>query len=608
MFDIYGVIDFHGRYQLSKIKNPFTQYVYYADIPFYEYSLKNNYAKIFYLERHETNQNHYFDNAEHFLIFGNIFSNKNYELLEGQKPKRLSAHEVYSLYKRFKKELVRHIKGSFVLIIYNEKENNLLCISDQVNVLPIYYAFKEGVFIFSSAIKPILDSGFVDSLINKVAIVEFALFDYTLGNKTYYKDIAMLDYGTILSVNQTSVSTERYFSIADLFQGKLIKKRESLEALCDILHENANLYAFHTKKFLVSLTGGFDGRANLALIDRSLDDFLCYSYGMPGSRQITVPMEISQRLHINYKPIYLDRTFEEQYEDCALKALFYSDGTAPILRANYPYAFRQLREFADAAITGLFGSEILRPIRNLGIQINDNSECLFMSSNFDKDLKHIFEYEKSRYYLRPELFKECYEELRTYVWEHFFVPYENVDKLTRFYFFFIGEGIRKYFMQEIRIERVFITTLFPYFDFDLLSLIYKTPFAGLYNGALKQSPLGRRNAQSLYAYLINKYKPILGEIITDRGYKPKDLLSPVFHIKMLPGYLRTKQYYKKVKNDTFDSERWTDFVFSKNKKLMKKKTDIFPETLIEKYENGQNVTENYYFSRIFSLKYWLEKC
>jgi len=385
-----------------------------------------------------------------------------------------------------------------------------------------------------------------------------------------------------------------------------MKKEESLIALGEAFYNNINLYTSDSKKFLLSLTGGFDGRANLALINRPAEDFLCYSYGMPGSRQITVPMKIAQRLKINYKPIYLNKDFEELYEECALRSLFYSDGTAPILRANYPYAYQQLKEFSDTAITGLFGSEILRPIYNLGIQFNDNSERLFMGRDFNNDLKYSFEYEKNRSYFKAQLFEECYEEIRDFIWKHYFAPYKDIDKLTRFFFFFISEGIRKYFMQEIRIERVYINTRFPYFDFDFVQLMYKTPFAGMYNAALKRSAIKRRRAQLLYAYVINQYKPILGEIITDRGYKPKDLLSPFSYIKIMPGYLRTQLYNRKIGNDTFNSERWTDIIFSKKIELMKKETDIFPGTLFDKYESKENLKENYYFSRVFSLKYWFE--
>lgn len=607
MFDIYGVIDFCRRIDLSKIENPFPRYRYYSDVPYKDYCIQIENAKVFYLERHDHFENYYHHNGCCLFIFGFVFSNKNYESSEGTKPKKLSAHEVYELYRKYNNEIVNYIKGSFVLIIYSDIENNIFCISDQLNVLPIFYAYKDGVFIFSSAMKPILDSGFIRRVINKAAVVEFALFDYTLGSDTFYEEIKMLDYGTILNVDESGARKRRYFEISTLFQRRLMNQGDSLMALKQLLRENISLYAADSEQFLLSLTGGFDGRANLALVDRPAEDFLCYSYGMSGSQQITIPLEIARTLKINYQPVYLDKNFEGLYEDCALMALFSSDGTAPILRANYPYAYRQLGAFSDIAVTGLFGSEILRPVRNLGIQINDNSERLFKSKDFDGSLKLLFEHEKNRGYLKPELFEKCYDEIREYVWQHFFAPHQDVDKLTRFFYFYIEEGIRKYFMQEIRIERLFISTRFPYFDFDLVSFIYKTPFAGLYNGALKESPLGRRKAQLLYAQVIKEYKPILGGIATDRGYTPNDLLSPFFFFKVLPGYLKTQLHKRKISNDTFDPKRWTDFIFRKNRGLMKKETSVFPGTLISKHENNENIRDNYRFSRMFSLKYWFEE-
>lgn len=605
MFDIYGVLNLHKNRSLSRFKNPFLKYKFYG-FNFKEYSIKAKHAVFYFLETRETTKNYFFSKWQHVFVFGIVFSNKDYQSLTGQRPRRLTAAEVFAFYTKHGRDIVKYVKGSFVMIFYDEKKNELLCINDHLNVLPIYYAFKNGLFVFSSAIRPILDSSIVSTSVDKTAIVEFALFDYTLGSKTYYEDINMLDFGKVFIVNETGLKESKYFHTNSLFHRKLLNRQESFEMLSGLLHENTNLYAADAKKFLLSLTGGFDGRTNLALLDRPKEDFLCYSYGMPGSRQISVPMEIAQRLDINYEPIYLDKRYEEMYEDCALKALFYSDGTAPILRADFPYAYQQLNKFADTAITGLFGSEILRPIRNLGLQINDNSQRLFLTDDFDQSLKYILSYEKRRGYLQPQLFDICYDALRDYFRENYIGKYDNMDKLMRFFLFFIGEGMRKYFMQEIRIERVFVSTRFPYLDFDLLWLLFKTPFAGLYNGALKKSPIGRQKAQSLYCCLMDKYKPALGRIITDRGYQPRDLLSPFWFLKILPGYIRTRRYYKRVGNDTFDAERWTDLIFSQNLELMKKETDIFADSLFEKYRNKANLTDNYYFSRIFSLKYWFE--
>ncbi len=338
MFDFYGIIGFKEKVDLSRLKNPFLKYELYNGLSFREEVIQTARAKFFRLEREGSYKSHFYKDQEHLFLFGFVFSSKEYESLTGKKPKRLSIKEVFELYKEYGGSIVRYVKGSFVLIMYNERVNKVLCISDQLNVLPIFYAYKKGLFIFSSAIKPILDSGFVDTDIDKMAIVEFAIFDYSLRDKTYYRDIKRLDYGMVLEADKKGLKKDRYFTVDRLFSERLMGDKESLEELGNLLHENVNLYASDAKRFSLSLTGGFDGRANLALLDRPAEDFLCFSYGMPGSRQINIPLEISKRLNLNYRPIYLDEKFEEQYEDNAIRAVFYSDGTAPILSANYPYS------------------------------------------------------------------------------------------------------------------------------------------------------------------------------------------------------------------------------------------------------------------------------
>ena len=605
MFDIYGIIDFNKKIDMESVSNPFLRYRLY-DVDYQERVLQMPHAKFFCLERGHDTDNIYENATMCCFVFGFVFTNTQFQSLIGSKPHKLNAKNLLELYQNYSMELPKYLKGSFVVVIYDKKNNNCALISDQLNVLPVYHAFKNGMFLFSSAIKPLLVSGLVQAIVDPVALAEVALFDYTLGSRTLYEDINVLDQGTILTVQEKGASTTRYFAIDRLFNRERLDANESFGPLSTLMQDNLELHVSDHTRFLLSLTGGFDGRANLAMIKRPIADFLCYSYGMPGSRQIDIPQAIKRRLCINYHPILLNDEFEQQYEDCATRALFYSDGTAPILRANYTYAFRQLREFSDLAITGLFGSEVLRPARNLGIQVNKNSEKYFLSRDQDCALREIFQHEQERGYLQSDVFIESYGVIRDYLYQNYLAGNENFDPIVRFYMFYLGEGVRRYFMQEIRIERIFVTTRFPYWDYDLVDFLFRTPFAGLYNGAFRQSPIGRRRAQSLYARLIRKYRPVLGDVVTDRGYKPNDLLAPFFYLKVLPGYIRAKYKTRYVKNDTFDSEKWTDIIFSQHHNLMKKETDLFSGSMYTKYRQRDNISDNYYFSRMFSLKYWFE--
>ena len=142
------------------------------------------------------------------------------------------------------------------------------------------------------------------------------------------------------------------------------------------------LSASDSEKVLVSLTGGFDGRCNLALLDHPKENFLCYSMDAR-SRQIKVPEKIAYKTGINYKPIILDENFVRNYAHIFLiLATYFSNGSAPISFANIYYAFNQLSSYSDVAVTGSFGSEILRPLRIEGTRLTTSPVIYSWSLEF----------------------------------------------------------------------------------------------------------------------------------------------------------------------------------------------------------------------------------
>jgi hypothetical protein len=282
---------------------------------------------------------------------------------------------------------------------------------------------------------------------------------------------------------------------------------------------------------------------------------------MPGSKQIIVPQEISDKTGINYEPVILEQEFLDQYYGNTLKASYFSNGTAPVGFCNIPYAYHRLANYSDTILTGLFGSEVLRPLHNNGIQVNDQSFSIFLNDYLPNGIEEAIQNVEAIRYFKDFDIRNSKEALLKYFSDHFFEKYSDYDKIIRFFFFIIQEGIRKYFSQEISLERVYVTTRFPYFDTDMVDLIYRTPWAGMYNGFLGESKFKRRKGQLLYAHIIKKYKPSLGKIILDRGYTPDDLLLPfpINYLKIGTGVWRAKRYLRKADgNDTFKTEIWAD--------------------------------------------------
>ncbi len=161
-------------------------------------------------------------------------------------------------------------------------------------------------------------------------------------------------------------------------------------------------------------------------------------------------------------------------------------------------------------------------------------------------------------------------------------------------------------MQEIQIERVYVTNRFPYFDDDLIELIYKTPFAGMYNGFLGKSKFKRRKGQLLYAHIIKKYKPELGKMILDRGYTPDDLLKPfpINYFNLYIGVKKAKKYLKIHDNDTFNPRKWNRS-FIKGVINSKNFIDECDRGIVDGFRNNRYLDDLLTYSHMISLNHYI---
>jgi hypothetical protein len=603
MFDFFQIIDFDNRYNLNSKNYSFFNSYLYNKVKGVEYKKEYKNSSVCYLEREKNEKNHFQKNKLNIFIFGTIYTNKLFEENSNQKPKIIYADFIFDLLNKYGDDFVKYIKGSFVIVIFDETKTEAKVISDRLNVLPLYYSFKNNLLIISSSVAMILESGFVSKDFNNQAMIQQLLFDYVLGSHTYYKDIRRVENGKIYYFRNNEKKEITYWSVEELYNETLYSKSESLELLSLQLHYNTNLYCSDSEKILVALTGGLDGRANLALLDRSIDKFKCYSYGMPRSKQVDIPGIIAQRMNINYTPVMLDDKYEKEHDECALEAIHFSNGNAPILRSNYPYAYKYLNSYSNTILTGLFGSEVMRPLHNLGIMMNDYSEKLFLSDSPKSAFEEIIKDAKRKKYLADNIIDENSNEVFEKIYTDYFEKYKKYDKILRFFFFIINEGVRKYFSQEIQIERVYVTTRFPFFDDDFVALMYKTPFAGMYNGFLGKSKFKRRKGQLLYAYIYRKYKPLLGEIELDRGYKPDDLLKPFpfNYFYLYKGVKKSKSYKNLKGNDTFNSEKWTENFINESVFKVKDNMNILGTGIKQKFEDKSYLKDLLKYSHFISL-------
>ncbi len=86
---------------------------------------------------------------------------------------------------------VHKLNGMFAFAIYDTLENKLFLYRDRVGKKPLFYSFKDGLFLFASELKSILKHPIMHSSqrVDRSTISTFLQLGYIPQPKTFYKDI-----------------------------------------------------------------------------------------------------------------------------------------------------------------------------------------------------------------------------------------------------------------------------------------------------------------------------------------------------------------------------------------------------------------------------------
>ena len=610
IYDIYIEFDFK-KTRVSNSEISFKSEEIYKNIIGKETTIPLNNGYVNSLNRDDFDDSFSESNETILWVFGETFSNNKFCEERKIKPHKINASNILELYTELNDGISDYLKGNFILVLFSKIKNEFKIITERLNVLPLYFAYDKSKLVISSNTSLILKSEWVDTSANKLAYAMQYLFDYMLGEHYFVNGIKRFENARVYTFSINGLNSNQYWDVEKLYNTELLPKKISLDMLSKQLEENVKLYSADKDKLLVAFTGGFDGRTNIALLnDRDKSTYRAFSYGMPGSKQIRVPQDASSKLGIDYTPVYLEKEYIDSYLETTKEATYFSNGTAPIGFNNIPFAYKKLNSYSNTVMTGLFGSEILRPLHNNGIQVNNNSFEIFLSENYRQNIIDAIKKGRENGIITSYIDDDIAIELADYFDKNYFKKYEKYDSIIRFFFFIIQEGIRKYFSQEISLQRVYVNTRIPYFDSDIVDLIYKTTWAGMYNGFLGKSKFKRRKGQLLYAHVIKKYLPKLGDLILDRGYTSNDLILPFpfNYIKIAKGVYFAKKYMKKHNgNDTFKTEEWS--VDSINEIIDELQNNI-PKSINFKFfkKNIDEMNSGLYltFRHFVSLSYYLK--
>ncbi|HEV2863876.1 MAG TPA: asparagine synthase (glutamine-hydrolyzing) [Pyrinomonadaceae bacterium] len=165
------------------------------------------------------------------------------------------------LYEEEGADFVGRLNGQFAFALYDRRERRLLLARDHFGVSPLYYTIADGMFIFASEIKAILEHPLAKREVDLTGLDQVLSLPGLVSPRTMFKGVESLKSGHRVTVNGSGIAVEEYWDLDYPRAGDIAPdKPESfyLERLEELLFQSVKYRLRADVPVGVYLSGGLD--------------------------------------------------------------------------------------------------------------------------------------------------------------------------------------------------------------------------------------------------------------------------------------------------------------------------------------------------------------
>lgn len=380
------------------------------------------------------------------------------------------------LYEQKGEDFVHDLNGWFLALIHDTRQGKTLIVNDCFGICRAFYAQHGDAFIISSEIKSILKYKRMSFAPNKDKFAQYFLYDAILNDETLFKEIRRLPAASIWTYRDGTVSKKQYFDFSAVHKNTAMSKQEFDEEASRVFKKVLPRYIYGSGVGL-SLTGGWDTRAELAVINNLGYSIPCYTWCGPyrDSLDVKVAREVAKIAGMEHRVFYIGKDFLDDFSHYANRTIYVSDGSTDIFRSHEIYLNKLTRTLSPIRLTGKFGSQTM-------------SRAFFLHAPAVE--KRIF----------SEQFLSDAGDLSRYI--HSFESRESIIDVLRWLW---PDGYTA-------VERSQVLSRTPYLDKDLTILLFSAPDDYL-RGSSVQKFMIKRNCPPMADVPSNKGKYIRSDSV-----------------------------------------------------------------------------------------------
>ena len=215
--------------------------------------------------------------------------------------------------------------GMFAFAVVNTIDNKIFCARDRAGVKPFFYYFKDGLFLFSSELKPFHEHPRFQKKLDKNAIAAFMQYGNVPTPHCIFENCFKIRPGHYMELNIDETSFQKmsiahqkeYWNVYDGYnQPKLdLSFEEAKKKTEDVLSDACNYRMVSDVPVGVFLSGGYDSASVTALLQKERTDKLkTFTISVPdiGLDEAPFAKEIANYLGTNHTEI--ECTYKEAIE------------------------------------------------------------------------------------------------------------------------------------------------------------------------------------------------------------------------------------------------------------------------------------------------------
>ncbi len=287
-------------------------------------------------------------------------------------------------YREWGPACVNRLNGMFAFAIWDDREHRLFIARDRYGIKPLYYWMHDGVFLFGSEIKSLLQHPDVSVRVNVPALNEYFSFQNGLSNQTLFDGIRILPAASTLTLtlgNPESLRIDSYWCF-DFTEDDSLEEQECVEELTRLFEQAVNRQLVSDVEIGSYLSGGLDSSAVTSLAATNFPNLKTFTGGFDLSSASGLELGYDER----DKAEFLSNRYKTEHYEVVLKAGDMERVMPQLvwhledLRVgqSYPnfYVSRLASRFVKVVLSGAGGDELFAgyPWRYYRAVVNDDAE------------------------------------------------------------------------------------------------------------------------------------------------------------------------------------------------------------------------------------------